>query len=72
MKTVSLTTGVLLVYIVISTLPVPFAVVFLLFLITTGLFLRMVYSVLTDPYPGNRTFDSHFYEDVDIRPGQNK
>jgi len=70
MKTVSLTTGALLVYVTISTLPVPFAVVFLLFLTTLVLFFRMVYNVLNDPYPGNRTFDSHCYEDADIQPGR--
>jgi hypothetical protein len=46
---------------------VPFALVFGLFLIVSGLFVWMVITILKDPHPSSRTFDEYFYEDSDVR-----
>ncbi|MCE2732134.1 MAG: hypothetical protein ACOVOF_13255 [Chryseotalea sp.] len=65
---VSSVTGLLLVYVVASTLPVSFALVFFLFLLTTiGLF-WMVYRILTDYENYNqKKFDDYFYQDEEIK-----
>lgn len=64
---ISWTTGILLIYVVFASLPVPFALVFGLFLIVSGLFVWMVITILKDPHPSTRTFDEYFYEDSDVR-----
>ena len=65
---VSITTGLLLVYIVFSTLPFHFGIIIALFLITSGSLLWMVYRILTDTStPVEKTFDEYFYEDVNIK-----
>ena len=64
---VSLTSAFVLGYVVLSTLPVEFGIVFLAFLISQGLLIWMVFSILKDPRKSSRTFDEYFYEDVDIR-----
>jgi hypothetical protein len=69
---ISWATGILLVYVVFASLPVPFMLVFALFLIATAVFLWMVITILKDPRPSNRTFEEYFYEDSDIRRGSER
>ncbi len=64
---ISLTTGVVLVYVIASTLPVGFAIVFWLLLLSQGLLIWMVIRILKDKRTSTRTFDTHFYEDSPIR-----
>ena len=67
---ISLTTGVVIIYVVASTLPIAFPIVFWLFLLCQGLLIWMVIRILKDPRKSTRTFDSHFYEDASIRRGE--
>jgi Flp pilus assembly protein TadB len=62
---ISLTTGVLIIYVVLANMPVAFGVVFLFFLLSEGLLLWMVFRILKEKRTSTKTFDSHFYEDVD-------
>jgi hypothetical protein len=65
---VSVTTGLLLIYVVFASLPFHFGVIFALFLITSGSLLWMVYKILTDTTaPVKKNFDDYFYQDADIR-----
>jgi 4-hydroxybenzoate polyprenyltransferase len=65
---IALTTGVMIVYVVCSTLPVAFPIVFWLFLLSQGLLIWMVIRILKDDKkPSGKTFDTHFYEDSPIR-----
>ncbi len=64
---ISLTTGVVLVYVVASTLPVGFAVAFWLLLLSQGLLIWMVIRILKDKRTSDKTFETHFYEDSPIR-----
>jgi high-affinity Fe2+/Pb2+ permease len=65
---ISLITGLLLVYIVASTLPIYYGLIFFLFLLTSVGLLWMVYRILTDVENYNqRKFDDYFYQDVEIK-----
>jgi hypothetical protein len=61
------TSLVVVLYVVVSTLPVEFGLVFGFFLLAHGLLIWMVLVILKDKNPSKRTFDEYFYEDVDIR-----
>jgi len=64
----SLASASLLVYVVFATLPIHFAIIFSLFILTTALFLWMVFRVLTDTSVAvTKTFDEYFYQDADLR-----
>jgi hypothetical protein len=68
---ISITTGVVVIYVVMSTLPVAFPIVFWLFLLSQGMLIWMVVRILKDPQKSStRTFESHFYEDAPIRRGE--
>lgn len=67
---ISLTTGVVIIYVVTSTLPVGFPVVFWLFLLSQGLLIWMVIRILKDPGKSTKTFETHFYEDFPVRRGE--
>lgn len=61
---ISLTTGLLILYLVFATLPFSFALIFSLFLTTSISLLWMVYSILTDySKPVKKTFDEAYYMD---------
>ncbi|MCZ8355749.1 MAG: hypothetical protein O9340_13500 [Cyclobacteriaceae bacterium] len=65
---ISTVTGLLLVYVVASTLPLAFGLVFFLFLLTSAGLIWMVYRILTDTENYNtRKFDDYFYQDASIR-----
>lgn len=66
---ISVTSAVVLVYVITSTLPVAFPVVFWLFLLSQGLLIWMVIRILKDPWKSDKTFETHFYEDSPIRRG---
>jgi threonine/homoserine/homoserine lactone efflux protein len=67
---ISLTTGVVVIYVVVSTLPVAFPIVFWLFLLSQALLIWMVVRILKAPRTSTRTFETHFYEDAPFRPGE--
>ena len=62
---ISLTTGVVILYVMFSRLPVAFAVVFSLFLLSQAMLIWMVVRILKDKRKSVKTFETHFYEDVD-------
>jgi hypothetical protein len=65
---VSITTGLLLIYVVFASLPFHFGIIFTLFLITSASLLWMVYRILTDTsVPVQKKFDDYFYQDADFR-----
>lgn len=64
---VSVTSVVVLGYVILSTLPVSFSLVFLALIVSQVLLVWMVISILKDRRESTRTFDQYFYEDVDIR-----
>ena len=64
---ISLTTGVVFIYVVATTLPIHFGLIFMLFLLSQGLLIWMVLRILKDKRTSVKTFDNYFYEDVDIR-----
>ncbi len=68
---ISIVTGILLVYIVAASLPLTFAIVFWLFLMTTGGLIWLVFTVLKDTTNlSGKTFDEYFYEDAEYRNNQ--
>lgn len=64
---VSVTSAAVLVYVILSTLPVSFSIVFFALMISQALLVWMVITILKDKRESTRTFDRYFYEDVDIR-----
>lgn len=64
---VIVTSLVVLVYVILSTLPVSFSLVFLAMLLSQILLVWMVITILKDKRESTKTFDHYFYEDVDIR-----
>ena len=64
---ISLTTGVVLIYVIASTLAVGFAVAFWLLLLSQGLLIWMVIRILKDKRTSDKKFETHFYEDSPIR-----
>ncbi|WP_276372782.1 hypothetical protein [Chryseolinea sp. H1M3-3] len=65
---ISIVTGMLLIYLVAASLPMVFAIVFWLFLLTTAGLIWMVITVLKDTTNlSGRTFDEYFYEDAEYR-----
>jgi Flp pilus assembly protein TadB len=64
-NSISITTGVVIVYIVISQVSVAFNVVFLFLLVSQGLLIWMVVQILKDKRTSQKTFETHYYEDVD-------
>ncbi|MFS4416509.1 hypothetical protein [Maribacter sp. 2307ULW6-5] len=65
-NSVGLTTVTLILVVVMATLDFPYKWVFFATVIGQGLLIWMVYSVLTDNYKTNKTFED-FYEDAPIR-----
>jgi hypothetical protein len=65
---ISTTTGLLLVYTVMASLSISFAIVFFLFMSVAGLTIWMVVAVLKDTSNmSGKKFDNYFYEDVSIK-----
>jgi hypothetical protein len=62
-----LTTGIVLLYVVISRLPINFGWIFLLFLISEVMLAWMVVRILKAPRNSSKTFETHFYQDSDVR-----
>ena len=62
-----ITSTVVLIYVILSTLPVNFGLVFGTLLASQVLLLWMVITILKDRRTSSRTFDEFYYEDVDIR-----
>jgi hypothetical protein len=59
-----ITTTLLVMYIIFAHMPFPYALILLLFLMTSGSLLWMVYAILTDTTDlSDKTFDDYFYED---------
>ncbi|MFM7851457.1 MAG: hypothetical protein ACKO96_05935 [Flammeovirgaceae bacterium] len=57
-------TGLLLVYSVVATLPIAFAVVFAMFIVTSTITIWMVIAILKDKHNlSHKKFDDFFYED---------
>ena len=65
--TISITTAVVLIYVITSTLSSSFAIVFGLLLVSQILLIRMVLVILKDKNTSTKTFDEFYYEDVDIK-----
>ncbi len=61
------TSAVLLLYVMSAAMAFPYAVVFWLFVLVNGLFIWMVYKVLKDGKPSEKSFEEVFYEDHDYR-----
>jgi len=69
-NSIAVTTLFLLVYAVFASLPLPYGIIFLFFLITTAGLFWMVYSILTDTNDlSGKTFEEYFYEDSDQKRG---
>jgi Flp pilus assembly protein TadB len=65
---IGISTGLLLIYTVLATLPISFAVIFLLFLATSAFTIWMVITILKDKSNlSNKKFDDFFYEDTAAR-----
>ena len=64
-NSISITTGVMIVYVVMCQVSVAFNVVFLFLLISQGLLIWMVVQILKDKRTSQKTFETHYYEDVD-------
>ncbi|MEM6831841.1 MAG: hypothetical protein AAF551_15120 [Bacteroidota bacterium] len=64
---ISLTSSVLLLYIVSAAFDMPYALVFWLFVLINGLFIWMVLKILKDGKPSTKQFDEVFYEDYDYK-----
>jgi hypothetical protein len=65
---IALTSGTVLVYVVATTLPIGFSLLFWLMLLSQTLLIWMVIRILKDKAPqSGKTFDSHFYEDADLK-----
>jgi hypothetical protein len=64
---ITITSLVVLSYVILSTLTANFDFVFFATLVSQGFFIWMVISILKDDRSSTRTFDEYFYEDVDIR-----
>lgn len=63
---ISVTTGMVIVYVTLTQLSLPFAIIFFTFLTCIIALFHMVYTILKDSSNlSGRTFDDHFYEDVD-------
>ena len=62
---ISLTTGVVIIYVVLANMPVAFGIVFLFFLLSEAFLFWMVIRILTNKRTSTKTFDTHFYEDID-------
>jgi hypothetical protein len=67
---VTVTTLVVILYVVLSTLPLGFGITFFAMLVSQGLLIWMVISILKDRRESTRTFDDYFYEDADIRKSE--
>ncbi|MFM8850158.1 MAG: hypothetical protein ACKOE5_07170 [Cytophagales bacterium] len=65
---IGISTGLLLIYTVLTALPISFAVIFLLFLATSAFTIWMVISILKDKSNlSHKKFDDFFYEDAAAR-----
>ncbi len=65
---VGITTGLLLIYTVLASLPVAFALVFLMFLIVSAFTIIMVITILKDTSNlSGKKFDDYFYEDAPMK-----
>jgi hypothetical protein len=65
-NSISIVTALVIVYVVITNLSVPFAIVFGFFLLSVAGLLWMVVAILKDTSNlSGKTFDEHFYEDMD-------
>lgn len=64
-NSISITTGVMIVYVVMCQVSVAFNVVFLFLLLSQGLLIWMVVQILKDKRTSQKTFETHYYEDVD-------
>lgn len=62
---ISVTTGVMIIYVVMSQASVVFGAVFLLMLLSQGMLVWMVVRILKDERTSTKTFETNFYEDVD-------
>ena len=61
------TSAVLLLYVMSAAMAFPYAIVFWLFVLVNGLFIWMVYKVLKDGKPSEKSFEEVFYEDHDYQ-----
>jgi len=61
------TSAVLLLYVTTAALEFPYAVIFWLFVLVNGLLIWMVYRVLKDGKPSEKSFEEVFYEDWDYK-----
>jgi hypothetical protein len=65
---IAISTGLLLVYTAMATLPIAFAAIFLLFLVTSGFTIWMVVTILKDKSKlSHKKFDDFYYEDSGIQ-----
>ena len=62
-----ITTGVLIVYIMATSLGMPYPIAFSLFMLTNGLTIWMVIRVLKDGRPSEYTFEEKWYDDSPIQ-----
>lgn len=63
---VTVTTCLVIVYVTLTQLALPFAVIFLTFLLCLGGLFYMVITILKDKsHLSGKTFDDHFYEDIE-------
>ena len=64
-NSISITSGVVIVYIVISQVSVAFNIIFLFLLLSQGFLIWTVIQILKDKRTSQKTFETHYYEDVD-------
>ena len=62
-----ITSLVVLIYVILSTIPVAFGLVFGMMALSQALLVWMVITILKDPKPSVKRFDEYYYEDADIR-----
>ena len=60
---VYITTGVLIIYVMSTSLGMPYPIAFSLFMLCNGLTIWMVYRVLKDGTPSRYTFEEEWYDD---------
>ena len=60
---IAITTIILVVYSFSTQLDISYSIIFTLFIIANAVFLWMVFKILKDGQPSEKSFDDYFYED---------
>ena len=60
---IAITTIILVVYSFSTQLDISYSIIFTLFILANAVFLWMVFKILKDGQPSEKSFDDYFYED---------